>query len=288
MSKYEADKFTERAYEKELLLHKIKIPKGQTAKEVYAKYSKKLLSDPRSGVFRDFRDYGVYPARVHIISFPITIPFLVKFLSAQQVREEIVNQLSTTKERQDIKKIFGEAKASEQQLLRDYPSLGDCYTLIQLFNKRKKRVSQYNQPLLHLMIMINSLRYFNLPIQRKTLKVRKEYVPYLAVMIPTQIIKDELIAHQRRDPRHWRNMSSLAPTSKTAEHLVEDLLTENAITPLMREIMKNLRKISFRHEFYNVLERLVGTGEYFFPSVRIVLSSDRGSGQIYSDYLSEL
>lgn len=291
---YEPDKFSEIEYKRELDMHEIKIRKGQTAKETYAKHAKELLQFPKSGVFRDFKNYGVYPAKVQVVTLHLTIPFLVRFLSAFQVREEIINQQFNDQRKKEINEKFKQ-EGSKEKLLRSYPSLGDCYTLIQLIQRRYKesvrrsfpKISFYTPPLRQYMTIINGLRYFNIPLQRKLLRIRREYTPYFTALIPVNIISNEIAVRNREDPRHW-NASTKQLNSRMAEELIVELVNRDANTHHMREIMRNLRKITFRHEFYNILERLRDTKEYFFPSIRIVISSSDERRGKSVDILTEL
>lgn len=293
VQRYEPDKFSEKEYRRELDLHEIKIRKGQTAKDTYAQHAKELLQFPKSGVFRDFKNYGVYPARVQVVTLHLTIPFLARFLSAFQVREEIINQQFNDARKKEVSEKFKQ-EGNKEKLLRSYPSLGDCYTLIQLFQRRSKesarrsfpKISSYTPVLLQYMTIINGLRYFNIPIQRKLLRIRREYTPYFTALIPVNIISNEIAARNKEDPRRWNTARQQSLNSKIAEELIIELITRDASTHHMKEIMRNLRKITFRHEFYNMLERLRDTKEYFFPSIRIIVSPDRGGRSI--DLLTEL
>lgn len=286
MIEYNENKFTEQEYKKELSLHedmKVAGGAGLTSKEKYRRYAQKLLRNPKSGVFRDFREYGVYPSRVQAVQFLITIPFLVKFMSSREVHKEIVNQIEE-KDKSKVEAFFNKVEKGTRDLY-EYPTLGDCYTLIRLLQDKKEKKQKftiYNAPLRNYMMIVNALTYFNIPMQRKILRVRKEYISYIAAIMPVNIIMSELNTRSVNDPRHWRSVAHLSPNSKIAEELIQELVVKEASSNPMSTIMRDLRKISFRHELYNILEKLSEVKEYLSPSIRVVISG-RELGIYYYD-----
>lgn len=265
---YEESKFEDYEYQNELALHKVKVDE-KGAKQAFRKNYKFYLDNPKSGVFRDFKQYGVYPVRLEVMKFRLTIPFLVKFLSATQVRDEIVNQTIEVN-RKNVKQYF--FKHNSKSLIRQYPSIGDCYTLFVTIRDREKYKS-FLTPIHQLFVLIHALViYFNIPALRKIVKVRKEYIPYYAAILPKKMVEDELKTKSDRDPVNWGNPSYEAPTTKDAQDLVASMLIQKPYTPKMRQVMDYIKKVTFRHEFYRILERMREYKAYLIPSIRVVIS----------------
>lgn len=263
--------FTEVEYEREIGLHGLKKEEGQTASSVWMMNRKTIEEFPKSGVFRDFKQYGVYPARVRVLNFDLTVPFIIKFMSTRQVQEEILNQ-SGKKYDKAVKKLKEMSLAGQ---IMEKPNVHECYELVQSFKSETHRFRGYTPALHNYMVMANSLFFFSIPLKRKAVKVQPETVRDVARKIPLKIVREELEARVHRDPGMWGNVKVESPSVRDSEELLEELMIYDPYTPKMREIVRNLKKVSFRHEMYKIIERLVlkGWKKYMIPSVTVVISN---------------
>lgn len=266
-SKFDPNRFSDEEFQKELELQHIKSGKGGAARGIYMSQAKKLLQQPKSGVFRDFVQHGVYPVRVHILYFNLTIPFLAKFMSAEHVKNEILNQIREKEKRKEVSKEYRNVKP---YIIKEYPTVGECYTLISII-KDRKQYRPYTSSLQWYMTLCNSLSYFGLSDLRKNLQIKKDGIKRLTQLIPQNILNEEIKAQSRRNPDMWGQSSM--PTQEDSKLLIEDLTINTPLTNLMREVMKHTKRVTSRHELYNILEKLNEMRRHILPVVRIVISN---------------
>ncbi len=256
-SMFDPERFGEDDYKKELDLHEIKIPKRSTAKRTYTLLSHDLLKEPKSGVFRDFVEYGVYPVRVSVNRLPVDIPLLVKFFDESQLEVEIVNQ-SKQNERQKIQQLLKE---------KNHSFVENCYTLIRELEDRKYGPYRRYGPILHkIMVTVNILTYFSVPFMRKITKVREQNISYLFNSLPPKIIHDEIQERRRIDPGYTEFGRQIS-----IPEMIMDLTLRKPYTPMMREIIRNAKKISYRHELHLLLARVGMWSKHIVPLVVVKL-----------------
>lgn len=242
--------FTEEEYKKELSMHHVKLERGQSAIALYRKQPTSVTGHPQTGVFRDFANFGVHPARVVVQSITLTIPFLVSALSADQLALEITNQLRRKPEDRKTpeSKWAEEDEAAERVLIitetgqvRQSPSPDAAFALIQLLQKRKSHIEwtpavRYYMSALNLFLFrIGTLG--DLPPSYIT-PPRERAMYDLTGLITKKVASAELEQRMLKDPGHWADTSPEKATLAGIASLIGDLMTEEVYSSSMREIIE--------------------------------------------------
>lgn len=280
---FDTKDFSEDEYKRELMFHHIKIGPGDNAAATYQSNYDALFGKPRSGVFRDFKMYGVHPARVAVQHARITIPFLVSSLSATQLATEITNQKArkTPKKpaddpsvkwsEEDDAALSGRAILPSGYVLNP-PLVDSALELIQLFQKADKPFIAYAPPMQRLMSALN-LYYFvfgNFDLPRMYLVPTQQQVAMeLMPLVSQSAVIEEIRARIIRDPGRWGDSTGKSASTADTLALLMELMTTEAETTQMRHIVNWYRLAHRRRQTYAVIERTLAHSDQMIETVQI-------------------
>lgn len=273
--------FTEAEYKRELELHHVKLEKGQSAGQIYRQQSMEIRQKPRSGVFRDFAEYGVHPARVVVQRPRLTIPLLLSLLTARQLAAEITNQKYRSEGRKTPETKWPEeeeAEKSELEMLgrqvRSYPSVDAAYELIKILNEKKSFVG-WTPPLQQYMSALNLLLFrVGGPdkLQAKFFIPPRDYaIMHLTplVLINRKIATVEIVERHLKDPSHWGITDPDRASVTDIANLIAELMTTNAYTAGMREIVGWFKTAYRRTQVVALIENILNHQEAALVTVRV-------------------
>jgi hypothetical protein len=246
--------FTEEEYKRELGLHHVAIAKGESAGSVYRRQGAEVTGKPKSGVFRDFVEYGVHPVRVIVQKYRISIPFLVSLLSADQLAREITNQKQRTAKKKDDEKYDEDQEAQRRGVVlqsdghvRLPPSLDAAFELITVLQKRKSFVG-WTPAMQHYMSALN-FYHFRMggpdTIRMKFLTPDPQRaVIELTHLIPEKVLQKELEQRTLKDPGQWGSLAADKPTTTDIVQLIAELMLTTPYSINIREIV-NWYKLAY-------------------------------------------
>lgn len=272
--------FTEAEYLRELEMHHVKLEKGQTASSLYRAQPASVKTRPQTGIFRDFFEYGVHPARVVVERIRITIPFLVSSFTPRQISMEITNQTQRKEARKKPDARWPEeeeALKTERPMItpsggvRFVPSLNAAYELVDLLRRRKKFIEF--TPALQYYISALNLYLFHVgdpsQIDIKFLTPpRSKAITDLIPIISKEIITNEIAKRRIHDPSHWSS-SPEAVTVNEAAQLIGELMSDTAYTFEMRQIIEWYKLAYRRGQITTMIERIILNQNEFLSVIRL-------------------
>lgn len=246
--------FTEDEYERELELQHVEIPARKSASETYKKLPQEVKDNPRSGVFRDFVQYGVYPARVVVQYAVITIPFILKSLTEKQLSNEIIAQGGV---------VNNDKKKSP---------LENAYILIDAY-KKNKNSAKYSGAMKRYLSALN-LYFFRFGgfdgVCRDFLVPKRKDLIMLAPLIPEDFLRKELEEQFNDDPTQWqKDFKELRDPSREYEILLVESMTNRILTSNLRGIVEWFKKAYRRERLYELLGKITQDYKYLIPVVRL-------------------
>ena len=260
--------FTEAEYIRELTQHRIKVENGQSAAAVYRQNYAAIFNRPRTGIFKDFFLYGVHPAQVSVLSFTLTIPFLVSSLTAKQLAAEITNQRARTEKKKPDTKWPEEEQAtkssviiSPQGTLQNSPTPDAAYELVELLRKRKKFIP-YTPPLRRLLSALELYNFvyggFDKVKPQFFIPQRDDLVMLLPlIMLNKSAAQSEIHEKQQREPSQWGlSDPSKASLSQIAELLVSVMSTA-IYTSNLRKVVDWFKKDFMRMKIYKLIDNIL-------------------------------
>lgn len=269
--------FSEAEYKRELTLHSVKIEKGQVASIVYRQQGPNVKLRPRSGVFRDFYQYGVHPSYVTVRYFKLTIPFLVSTLSASQLASEITNQKNRREAKVENKKWEEEETAElaqfvvdERGVVRIPPTPDSALELIELL-KKNKTYTPYTPPLQYQMSAINLLFFLQFVPRREYLTPPlPRIVIELQPLIGDKHVLNEMKKRMLTDPSRWGEGVPVEKLSSgETSALLNELMTHRPITAEVREIIDWYKTAYRRIRLYELISNVLVNRDHIVPTIRL-------------------
>ncbi len=281
--------FTDEEYARELEKHHVEIIGRESPREAYRRQGSTVKENPKSGVFRDFAEYGVHPARVVLLRMRLTIPFLVSSLSADQLADEITNQ----KYRGDPprKSSSGDSESpseadstpltiSPDGIIRHIPSIDAAFELIEMLQKRKpNQFTEWTPPMQHYLSALNFYLYrmggeveeiapmFLVPPRQRAMA---ELLP----LIPRKIAIAEIQQRTLKDPTHWLTTVAEYATLQDIAHLIGELMTNTTYTSDMRGIIDWYRRAYHLMQIQELIKNVIKNQDKIVVNLRIRSLSD--------------
>jgi hypothetical protein len=270
--------FTEAEYKRELELHHVKLEKGQSAALIYRKQPESVRDAPKSGVFRDFAEYGVHPARVVVQRFRLTIPFLLAALSAEQLAMEITNQKARTEARKkdvpwpEEEEVIGRELTMSGGRVRRTPSVDAAYELIVLIQKAKNHVG-WTPAMQHYMSTLNLFLFrIGEPVKIRPqflIPPRERAMADLTGLVSKKIAEKEIDQRRLKDPTHWAIADPQTITLVDVATLVGQLMKAAPYTQAMRDLV-DWYKIAYRRsQYFTLIENILNQQERFLITIRV-------------------
>lgn len=246
-------KFTDDEYARELELHHIKILPKESPARAYRKTPPQVKANPKSGVFRDFVQYGVYPARVVVQQVVISIPFILKNLSREQIEAEIKNQNPSLLQKKPL-------------VFKD--KLEAAYALILSLRNRGKLSVHYTPPLKRFMVGLNL--YFARGEKFVISPPRRKDLLMLLPLISEKAALNEIRLRAREDPDRW----NLIVKDKEQEivSLLGELMTTHVYASDLREVVEWFKKAFLRMQLYKFLDDILKHYTMFVSTIPISFS----------------
>lgn len=271
--------FSEEEYKRELGFHHIKVPKGESAAAIYRQQGRAVSEKPRSGVFRDFKMYGVHPSRVAVQFARITIPFLVSSLSALQVASEITNQKARTQEKKPETKWSEEEEAAlaisvmtpTASHIRTPPLMDSAFELINVL-KERKFFNPYAPGLQKVMSALNLYLFrfgnFDLP-PEYLVPSRERVLMELLPLVNRDTVMTEMKTRILVDPDRWSDSNPQDASPVDTASLLMDLMTTEATSSQMRLVVDWYRMAHRRRQTYELVERILQNSDLMVATVEI-------------------
>jgi hypothetical protein len=239
--------FTEDEYQKELTYHHITVPPGTNPSHVYSRQKAEVKDSPKSGVFRDFMKYGVYPARVVVQYAVITVPFLVSKLDGIQLTLEIANQRNDKVKKDDV---LGKRSSTPDE----------AYKLIKIFKERNFPRAAYTPALQRYMSALNFYFFVNggfKSVCTSFLTPQREDVAMLLPLVDQKLILGELRQRNYKDPTHWGDINPGRVNLSDVYELLIELMTSQAYDSKLREIMDWFKIAFVRQQLYQLMDNVL-------------------------------
>lgn len=273
--------FTEAEFKRELDLHHIKVEPGLTAATTYRKQPEAITSKARSGVFRDFQEYGVHPARVVVQRVVLTVPMLIHSMTAKQLAAEITNQKRGTQKRKDDAKWEEEVEASKAEVeitpegtFVSRPSPDAAYTLIKVIQDEKSyNLGDWTSPLQRIMSAMNFYLFregglLKAPI-RFFVPTRERAVMELAPLLSKDIITSEIKQRILKDPTRWGLTPPGSPGATDVIDLIEELMTKTAFSSEMKQVIGWYKIVYQRSQVLELVNNILRHQEKMIVTLRI-------------------
>lgn len=280
--------FTDAEYRRELSLHHVEVGKDQNAGDVYRSQDETVTDNPKSGVFRDFAEYGVHPAVVVLLELRITIPFLTSLLTASQISDEITNQ----KRRDSKTKKEGTKWPEEKELeasskfrvtpsgqIRETPSAQMAYMLIRAISEGKNPRPEWRPPMRQLMSALN-FYYFKFGNPAETIPPaalippRRRAAIELLAIVPRSLLSEEIRNRAGRDPENWGQAASRfsGPSLEEMARLIADVMTQTVYNPTLRSIVDWYKTEYRRLAIVEMIQKILSESPTLVATVRASVS----------------
>lgn len=266
--------FTKEEISKELSYHKIPVPREQDVNIIFKKHYAELIEKPKSLAFRDYVNYGVYPARIFISEFRVTIPFITKFLSLKQVENEIKNQKGLERQSKDIpkeeKKTKDKVFVTTEGFIKEPPTPDIAFELIKIVRKNvaDKNFIAPTPPVLKYLSIINFMIFIRFD-PREYMMPDKRITLDLFPLVPRFVAVKEINAVIQRDPGRWGDLNIESISATDIVNLLIELIDKDPLTLPLRGIVKNYKNVFKRAKFYDIIQKMSIHSDKFLPIVKI-------------------
>jgi hypothetical protein len=257
----------------------VKLETGDLPSAIYRRQPPSVRDKPKSGVFRDFAEYGVHPARVVVLNVEISVPFLVSMLTATQLSMEITNQRQRTAKKPDGSKYPEEEEAGSADLvigpggtIRKPPSGDAAHELITILRERKRYID-WTTPMQKLISALNLYIFRQGTLESMPLKFvtppRERAMLELTPLIPPALAKKEIENRALKDPGHWGTTNVESITLSDIAYLMGELMTTTAYTSEMRQVVEWYKNVYRRMQMQTLITNILNHEDIMIATLRV-------------------
>lgn len=246
----------------------------------YRKQPETVTGKPKSGVFRDFAEYGVHPARVVVQKVLLTVPMLVHSMTARQLASEITNQKFRAQKRKEGEKWEEELESTGTPIevasdgtIVHRPSPDSAFSLIKVIQEKSGSLGDWTSPLQRILSAFNFYLFREGGIEKAPVRffipLREKAALDLVPLLSDDVVTAEIKQRTLKDPSRWGMTTPKSVGTIDTINLIEELMTKAAFTSDMKQIIGWYKRAYQRSQVLELVNNILFYQEKMIVTLRI-------------------